>query len=79
MTGTYTGIAGTDNIAGTAKGPDVEWSFENEQAGKISHEGKLDASGKIVGTVEYGQIGAETSPRRSRSSPAPNASWPARS
>jgi len=58
LTGTYTGIVGTANITGTVKGSDVEWSFENEQAGKISYKGKLDASGKVVGTVEYGQIGS---------------------
>lgn len=58
LTGTYTGIVGTAAITGTVKGSDVEWSFENEQAGKISYKGKLDASGKIVGTVEYGQLGS---------------------
>ena len=58
LTGTYTGIVGTAAITGTVKGSDVQWSFENEQAGKISYKGKLDASGKIVGTVEYGQLGS---------------------
>jgi len=58
LTGTYTGVVGTANLTGTVKGSDVEWSFESEQAGKISYQGKLDASGKIVGTVQYGQLGA---------------------
>ena len=58
LTGTYTGVAGTANITGTAKGTDVEWSFEAGEVGKVSYKGKLDSSGKIVGTVEYGQLGS---------------------
>lgn len=58
LTGTYTGQVGTANITGTVKGSDVEWSFESEQAGKISYKGTLGADGKITGTVEYGQLGA---------------------
>lgn len=57
MTGTYTGAVGSANVTGTVKGSDVEWSFNSDQAGKITYKGKLDASGKIVGTVEYGQLG----------------------
>ena len=57
LTGTYTGVVGSANITGTVKGSDVEWSFTSDQAGKITYKGKLDASGKIVGTVEYGQLG----------------------
>ena len=58
LTGTYTGVVGTANVAGSVKGSDVEWSFDSEQAGKISYKGTLDATGKIVGTVEYGQLGS---------------------
>ena len=57
LTGTYTGAVGSANVTGTVKGSDVEWSFNSDQAGKITYKGKLDASGKIVGTVEYGQLG----------------------
>ncbi len=58
LTGTYTGIAGTADITGTVKGSDVEWSFEGGEVGKVSYKGKLDAAGKIAGTVQYGQLGS---------------------
>lgn len=57
LTGTYTGIAGTADIAGTVNGSDVEWSFEADQVGKISYKGALQPDGKITGTVAYGQLG----------------------
>jgi hypothetical protein len=41
-------------------GSDVEWSFDAEQAGKVSYKGKLGADGKITGTVQYGQLGSGT-------------------
>ena len=58
LTGTYTGIAGTADVTGTVNGSDVEWSFDAAQVGKISYKGKLDDSGKIAGTVQYGQLGS---------------------
>jgi len=57
LTGTYTGVVGSANVTGTVKGTDVEWSFDAGDAGKISYKGKIDASGKITGTVQYGQLG----------------------
>jgi hypothetical protein len=57
LTGTYTGQVGTAEITGSIKGSDVEWSFDSEQAGKISYKGTLGADGKITGTVQYGQLG----------------------
>jgi hypothetical protein len=58
LTGTYTGVVGTASVTGSVKGSDVEWSFDSDQAGKISYKGKLDATGKIAGTVAYGQLGS---------------------
>ncbi len=58
LTGTYTGAVGSANVTGTVNGSDVEWSFNSDEAGKITYKGKLDAGGKIVGTVEYGQLGS---------------------
>jgi L-seryl-tRNA(Ser) seleniumtransferase len=58
LTGTYSGAVGSANLTGTVKGSDVEWSFDGGDAGKISYKGKVDASGKIAGTVEYGQLGS---------------------
>jgi hypothetical protein len=57
LTGTYSGAVGNADIKGTVKGSDVEWSFDSE-AGKITYKGKIDASGKIAGMVDYGQVGS---------------------
>jgi hypothetical protein len=59
LTGTYTGVLGSADVRGTVKGNQVEWSFENSDAGKISYKGTL-AGATIKGTVEYGQLGAGT-------------------
>ena len=58
LTGTYTGVAGTADVTGTVKGSDVEWSFQAAEVGQVSYKGKLDSSGKIAGTVQYGQLGS---------------------
>lgn len=59
LTGTYTGALGEAQVSGTVKGSDVEWSFENADAGKCTYTGKLEG-GKITGTVVYGQLGKGT-------------------
>lgn len=59
LTGTYSGVLGNLNVKGTIKGNQVEWSFEQAEAGKISYKGALEGS-TIKGTVEYGQLGAGT-------------------
>ena len=58
LTGTYSGAVGSANVTGTVKGSDVEWSFDAGDAGKITYKGTIDASGKIAGTVQYGQLGS---------------------
>ncbi len=59
LTGTYTGALGNADVKGTVKGNDVEWSFENSDAGKVTYKGTLDGA-KIKGTVVYGQLGNGT-------------------
>jgi|SRR5579864_3925802 len=59
LTGTYTGALGSAEVKGTVKGDQVEWSFNNSDAGKISYKGTL-AGAAIKGTVEYGQLGPGT-------------------
>jgi|SRR5579871_2549984 len=59
LTGTYSGVLGSADIKGTVKGNQVEWSFENADAGKISYKGTLEGA-TIKGTVEYGQLGSGT-------------------
>ncbi|MBZ5610953.1 MAG: hypothetical protein LAP38_22035 [Acidobacteriia bacterium] len=58
LTGTYSGAVGSANVTGTVNGSDVEWSFDAGDAGKVSYKGTVDASGKIAGTVQYGQLGS---------------------
>jgi hypothetical protein len=57
LTGTYSCVLGSAEVKGTVKGNQVEWTFENADAGKISYKGTLDGA-TIKGTVEYGQLGA---------------------
>jgi hypothetical protein len=59
LTGTYSGVLGSANVTGTMKGDQVEWSFQNADAGKIVYKGTLEGA-TIKGTVEYGQLGAGT-------------------
>ena len=60
LSGTYSGALGSAKVAGTVKGSDVEWTFENADAGKVVYKGKLEGDSKITGSVEYGQLGKGT-------------------
>jgi hypothetical protein len=60
LTGTYTGTFGQSQVTGTVKGNNVEWSFENGQAGKVTYTGTLEGDTKIKGTVVYGEVGSGT-------------------
>ena len=60
LSGTYTGTFGQSQVTGTVKGDQIEWSFDNDQVGKVTYQGKLDGAGKISGTVIYGQLGKGT-------------------
>jgi hypothetical protein len=60
LTGTYTGTFGEAAVTGTVKGDKVEWSFENDQVGKVTYSGAMAGASKISGTVTYGQLGKGT-------------------
>jgi len=60
LSGSYTGTLGQAQVTGTVKGDQAEWSFENDQVGKVAYKGVLDGAGKMKGTVIYGQLGAGT-------------------
>jgi hypothetical protein len=60
LSGTYSGTFGKAEVSGTIKGDQAEWSFENDQVGKVTYKGVLDGAGKMKGTVNYGQLGAGT-------------------
>jgi hypothetical protein len=67
LTGTYTGTFGQAQVTGTVKGDQAEWSFENDQVGKVAYKGVLDGAGKMKGSVTYGQLGAGTFTAEKRS------------
>jgi len=60
LSGTYSGTLGQAQVTGTVKGDQAEWSFENDQVGKVAYKGVLDGLGKMKGSVNYGQLGAGT-------------------
>ena len=60
LTGTYSGTLGQAELTGTVKGDQAEWSFANDQVGKVAYKGVLDGAGKMKGSVTYGQLGAGT-------------------
>ena len=59
LTGSYSGALGNAEVKGMVKGNQVEWSFDNADAGKITYKGTVDGAA-MKGTVEYGQLGAGT-------------------
>ncbi len=60
LSGTYSGTLGQAQVTGTVKGDQADWSFENDQVGKVAYKGVLDSTGKMKGSVNYGQLGAGT-------------------
>lgn len=60
ITGTYSGALGDAKVTGTVKGDAVEWGFDHSEAGHVKYAGTLKSPAKIVGTVEYGQLGKGT-------------------
>ncbi|MDX1383713.1 MAG: hypothetical protein R3190_08730 [Thermoanaerobaculia bacterium] len=59
LTGTYNGAVGTAEVTGTVSGNEVSFSFESDQAGKVSYKGKVDGDA-MEGTCEYGALGSGT-------------------
>jgi hypothetical protein len=60
LSGTYSGTFGQAQVTGTVKGDQIEWSFDNDQVGKVTYQGSMDGAGKMNGTVTYGQLGKGT-------------------
>lgn len=58
LTGKYTGALGNENIIGTVKGSEVEFSFDS-QAGKITYKGTVTGN-KMAGKCSYGMAGDGT-------------------
>lgn len=63
ISGTYSGLFGTAELAGTVKGEDIEFSFEAgtaDQKAKITYKGKIDSAAKMHGTADLGSVGSGT-------------------
>lgn len=63
LTGTYSGLFGTAEIAGTVKGDDIQFSFNvktGELQGKIEYKGKIESASKMKGEVEFTSLGKGT-------------------
>ena len=60
LTGTYSGTLGKADVTGTVDGKNVQWSFENADAGKVTYTGTIESDTTIKGSVEYGQLGKGT-------------------
>jgi hypothetical protein len=63
LTGTYSGMFGTAEVAGTVKGDAIEFSFEatlGDQKGKVVYKGKIEGPTKMKGEVELTGLGSGT-------------------
>ena len=59
LSGTYTGAVGSAEVTGTVSGNEVEFSFESDQAGKVTYKGTI-TDGVMSGTCSYGDLGEGT-------------------
>src|SRR5579862_1720170 len=63
ITGTYTGLFGTAELTGTAKGDDIEFSFEAgtaDQKARIVYKGKNESTTKRSGSTDLGGMRSDT-------------------
>jgi hypothetical protein len=63
LTGTYSGLFGKAEVAGTVKGDAVEFAFEvsvQGQNAKMRYTGKIESPTRMKGEVSLGEIGNGT-------------------
>lgn len=63
LTGTYSGLFGKAEVAGTVKGDAVEFAFEvsgQGQTAKMRYTGKIESPTKMKGDVSLGDLGNGT-------------------
>jgi|SRR5579863_4581965 len=61
LTGTYHGMFGKAEIAGTVKGDQVEFTFDAPNVdGKVRYKGTLESPTRMKGGCEYGDVGKGT-------------------
>ena len=59
ITGTYTGVAGTQPVKGKVDGAKVMFGFDSPDVGKVSYEGTY-SGGKLSGECTYSAMGKGT-------------------
>ena len=63
LTGTYEGLLGKIDLAGTVKGNAIEFSFTASgqgQSAKVLYKGAIESDSRMKGTAEYGEFGKGT-------------------
>ena len=63
LTGTYSGLFGKADVAGSVKGEAVEFTFDvslDGQTVKMRYKGKIESPGKMKGEVTLGELGSGT-------------------
>lgn len=63
LTGTYSGLFGKADVAGTVKGDAVEFTFNvsgQGQSAKMRYTGKIESAAKMKGEVSLGDFGNGT-------------------
>src|SRR5215472_1100968 len=61
LTGTYNGMFGKAEIAGTVKGDQIEFTFDAPNVdGKVRYKGTLESPTRMKGECEYGDVGKGT-------------------
>ena len=63
LTGTYSGLFGKAEVAGTVKGDAVEFAFEvsvQGQTAKLRYTGRIESPTRMKGEVSLGELGNGT-------------------
>lgn len=63
LTGTYTGLFGTAELAGTVKGDQIDFKFPfsySGQSGVVHYSGTIESEKAMKGKVEIGDLGEGT-------------------
>ena len=63
LTGTYSGTFGSADVNGTVKGDEIQFAIEIDAGGQkatINYKGKIQADGKMSGSVELAGMGSGT-------------------
>jgi len=63
LTGTYSGLLGKAELAGSVKGDKIEFEFEGSAQGqtvKCRYSGTIASPAQMKGTVQFGDLGSGT-------------------